>query len=359
MVSVYPSVVTHFTQLMHHPFYLLFCLISFFISVFSVHEWIRLNKEWLTFLYSGMNPGTWKNLSCHIKTYWSFANHFQFSLLPLQTTSRCLFAAHLAVQGKSHATIKNYLNSLSTCGQLQGYPPLNLQNFFIYLTLRGILQMVKLKLSIARPLSLTMLNKMVNHVDFDHTIQVATWVAIVLSFHLLLCKSNLVPTSVAEFKPAQQLQCYDIHFHCGMALVNIKWSKTRQIGNRVTMPLLKDKGPACPVAALKKLFLLVQASPSDPLFMFYRTKAYSQSHLSIFTYSSLMLYLRHLLEKAGYEPYRYSCHSLRRGGASHAFANNTLADLTKHLGDWRSECYQQYLEDDLALRLSAAGGCLL
>ena len=51
--------------------------------------------------------------------------------------------------------------------------------------------------------------------------------------------------------------------------------------------------------------------------------------------------------------------TLHRGGASHAFTRNTLADVIKHLGDWRSECYQQYLEDDLALRLSAAGGSLL
>ena len=149
-----------------------------------------------------------------------------------------------------------------------------------------------LESSIAQPLSFTMLNKMVNYIDSDHSIQVVAWVAIVLSFHLLLHKSNLVPNSAAELKAAQQLQHCDIHFHCGIALVNIKWSKTRWIGNRVTMPLLKGKGPTCPVASLKKLFLLVPASPSDPLFMFHGTKAYSQSRLSILTYSSLILYLR-------------------------------------------------------------------
>ena len=107
---------------------------------------------------------------------------------------------------------------------------LNLQNVFICLTMRGILQMVKLESSIAQHLSLTMLNKMVSYIDFDHSIQVAAWAAIVLGFHLLLCKSNLVLNSVAEFKSAQQLQCHNIHFDCGMALVNIKWSKTRRIG---------------------------------------------------------------------------------------------------------------------------------
>ena len=155
--------------------------------------------------------------------------------------------------------------------------------------------MVKLESNIAQPLSLDMLNKMICHIDFDHPIQVAAWVAIVISCHLLLFKSSSVPNSVAELKAAQQLQCCDIHFHRGMALVNIKWSKTRWIGNRVTMPLLKGKSPACPVSALTKLFLLVPVSPSDPLFAFHRTKAYSQSRLSVLTYSSLMLYLRHWL----------------------------------------------------------------
>ena len=42
------------------------------------------------------------------------------------------------------------------------------------------------------------------------------------------------------------------------------------------------------------------------------------------------------------------------GATSHAFARNTLADLIKCLGDWRSECYQEYLKDDLTFRLSAA-----
>ena len=135
-----------------------------------------------------------------------------------------------------------------------------------------------------------MLNKMVQHVDFDHPIQVAAWAAIVISFHLLH-KSNLVPNSVTDFKPVEQLEWRDIHFHCSLVLVNIKWCKTRQTGNRITMPLLKGKSPTCPVSALKRLFLWVPASLSEPLFVFHRSKAYSQSKLSVLTYASLMFYL--------------------------------------------------------------------
>ena len=201
-----------------------------------------------------------------------------------------------------------------------------------------------------------MLNQMVDHVDFNHPIQVAAWVAVVLGFHLLLRKSNLVPITALEFSPLHQLVCKDIHFHRGLILVNIRWSKSFQIGNRVTIPLLKSKSLACPVTALKKLFLAVQAHPQHPLFAFQHTKPYSCSRLSVLTYPSLMLYLRKWFKLVGYQPFCNSCHSLRHSGALHAFSRNMPAVLMKEMGDWHSECYQQYLEDDLALCLSAVGG---
>ena len=64
---------------------------------------------------------------------------FSVQSLPLQMTCVCMFMVHLAAQGKIQSTIKNYLNSLSTYGQLRGYQPFNLNNIFIWLTLQGIL----------------------------------------------------------------------------------------------------------------------------------------------------------------------------------------------------------------------------
>ena len=158
----------------------------------------------------------WKNMGWHVKAYRLFADHFQFSLLPLQMTHICLFMVHLAAQGKHQSTIKNYLNSLSTYGQLRGYHPLNLNNVFIRLTLQGILQTIKIESRMTKPLTLTMLSQMVHHINFNHPIQVAVWVAVVLGFHLLLRISNLVPNTALEFSPLHQLVCKDIHFHRGL-----------------------------------------------------------------------------------------------------------------------------------------------
>ena len=117
------------------PIFSSFYSICSFSFVFSVHEWIKLNREWLSFLKSSLNPGTWRNWGQHVKAYMSFAACFKFSLLPLQTTCVCMSMTHLTIQGKKQSTIKNYLNSLSTYGKLRGYQPLNLNNIFIRLTL--------------------------------------------------------------------------------------------------------------------------------------------------------------------------------------------------------------------------------
>ena len=142
---------------------------------------------------------------------------------------------------------------------------------------------MKIESKIAEPLTLTMLNRMVCHVDFNHPIQVAAWAAVMLGFHLLLRKSNLVPNAVLVFRLVHQLVHKDIYFHKGLVLVKIKWSKNQQIRNKVTMPLLKSKSPSCPVAVLKKLFLLVQAQPHQLLFAFITpnhtlTPTYLHSH---------------------------------------------------------------------------------
>ena len=103
---------------------------------------------------------------------------------------------------------------------------------------------------------------MVHHVNLNHPIQVAAWAAVVLGFHLLPRKSNLVPNTALEFSPLHQLVCKDTHFHRCLVLVNIKWSKSHQIGNRVTMPLFKKQKSCMPSDSFKEA--VPRSSGSSP-----------------------------------------------------------------------------------------------
>ena len=73
----------------------------------------------------------------------------------------------------------------------------------------------------------------------------------------------------------------------------------------------------------------------------------SQAGPVVFTYSMFISRLKTCLGRAGVDPYNYAGHSLRRGGASFALACNVPGDLIKLQGDWKSDCYQRYLDPDI------------
>ena len=51
------------------------------------------------------------------------------------------------------------------------------------------------------------------------------------------------------------------------------------------------------------------------------------------------------------DPFAYSCHSVRRGGASWAFRLGLPGELIQISGDWASDCYKLYLEVSMDTKL--------
>ena len=50
-----------------------------------------------------------------------------------------------------------------------------------------------------------------------------------------------------------------------------------------------------------------------------------------------------MLKALGRDPGLYSLHSLRRGGATTAYANGSSYELIKRHGLWRSHCFWDYI----------------
>ena len=71
----------------------------------------------------------------------------------------------------------------------------------------------------------------------------------------------------------------------------------------------------------------------------------SQAGPVAFTYSMFISRLKAGLGRAGVDPDNYAGHSLRRGGASFALACK---------GDWKSDCYQRYLDPDIQTKFFVA-----
>jgi hypothetical protein len=53
--------------------------------------------------------------------------------------------------------------------------------------------------------------------------------------------------------------------------------------------------------------------------------------------------LKRAVESCGLDQTKFSCHSLRRGGATFSFECGVSADQIKLRGDWKSNSYQEYL----------------
>ena len=334
-------------------------------------EWTDLNSKWKGVRQQGMEKGTWAAVYSSAEKYIAFANRFSFPAFPIETTRICVYATHLAVLGRVAGTIKNTLSHISIYSQLMGNAPLNFQNIFVKLTLKGLKRSAKTRES-CRSGAITpqMLRLMEPHVDRSHSVQVTAWAAILTAFNMLLRKSNLVPNSATNFRADQQLQRRDIIFFKHMALVNIKWSKTRQDGNRVTMPLLKGIGKLDPIKAIKDMLRLTpNTTKRDPLFLYKRQNKSSHTpydtdnKYSVLTYETVTSYLKQWLDQAGFKGRRFTMHGLRRGGATNAYNMRIPEHAIQLLGDWRSDAYKNYLEEDLSKRIATAAdlnaiGCI-
>ena len=131
-------------------------------------------------------------------------------------------------------------------------------------------------------------------------------------------------------------------------MVNVKWSKTIQFGEIILkIPLIEIvESSLCQFMAFKSMCHTVRAKNSDPLFSLPKKKC--------ITYPLYQGKLRETIARIGLNPLQYSTHSMHRGGTSWAFSSQVSVDLLKSHGDWKSDCYQQYLSFSMEDRLLVA-----
>lgn len=128
------------------------------------------------------------------------------------------------------------------------------------------------------------------------------------------------------------------------AILRLKRSKTDLDHKGVEIILAATHNQVCPVAALRKLFLLDRQPPTAPLFRF---------DSGAFEYNLFVDTLRDRLQDIG-DPrsMHYSGHSFRRGAAQHAADNGILDDDIQRLGRWSSDAFKLYFNTSFSHRFS-------
>ena len=197
------------------------------------------------------------------------------------------------------------------------------------------------------PITPVLLRKILARLDVSVSLDATVWAVCLTIFYGLLRKSNALPDN---FDPKKHLRRRDIHFVQWGAMILIRWSKVIQFQSRTfELPLPRLKANSlCPVQAIFNCFQFTQDADLDGPAFLYKING----HLLPLTCDLFITRVRRCLTLSGVNASEIASHSFRRGGATFCYAIGLPAESIKLLGDWRSSCYQSYLDNDTNSRLA-------
>lgn len=283
------------------------------------------------------------------RTFYKFCENYKIHEWPVTTNTLCLFAQHLSKKFRSVKSIESYLYGVVKLHLYADIMPPNLKDFKIKITLLGLKRRLKHKIQQARPLTPKLLLLIKRFLTPSNTRHVVFWAILLTGFYLLLRKSNLVPNTRHSFDSKKHLSTKQVKITKNFVQITIYWSKTIQFHQRkLTQKMYAlNRSQLCPVKAFNDLFSKLRHKTQGPCFVCSDGKLYS--------YNMLQHDLRKYLKLGGVKRfYRFSAHSLRRGGLTWGFKAGLSKKYLKSLGDWRSDCFERYLSFPKEVRNNAS-----
>ena len=119
-------------------------------------------------------------------------------------------------------------------------------------------------------------------------------------------------------------------------------------GEPLVIPLLHTpRSVLSPVSAYLNMLSVVPAPPDCPLFVLPPDAGFGPQPI---VYDWFQKVFKLCVQSVGVDPSSFSSHSFRRGGTTFAFESGASPDLIKKQGDWKSDCYQRYVDDSVTKR---------
>ena len=293
---------------------------------------------------------THENHRTRERRYLQFCYWFQYEPFPLDEMKLIKFAAYLSLSMKSVESIKQYCVTICELNELKGFKR-TYRGRRYQKAIMGIKRVLQHEVKQAPPITLEMLNKIEPLVDINNTKQLAIWVTMLAGFFLFLRKSNMIP-EIRKHDLIHQISRKDVKFDHPAMVFLIKWSKTNQFGEILQLPVvIEPNNKLCLASWVLKLVQTCPAKGHNNLFSY--TVPGSEQAIPV-TYRELTYQMREWLRLIG-EPHfdKFTSHSLRRGGTSHAFNNGVPEQTVKVLGNWASQCYRRYIELTVETRIQA------
>lgn len=255
--------------------------------------------------------------------------------------------AHLAKTMKFNS-VKQYLNIIRLLHAEWNLPNPIKGDFDIKYTLLGLKRQLGDRVTRKRPVTLDILNKIREHLNLGTSLDATVWAVCLTLFYGLLRRSNVLSISGQQFNPSKHLRRNDVTFYPWGVLLRIRWSKVIQYqSNILNIPLPRmDTSSLCPVKAIFHSFnLSSRAITTGPAFVYV-----FNNEMKPLTSELFLERIRACLTQSNIDPSQYATHSFRRGGATFCYDIGLSSDAIKIAGNWKSNCYQRYLDNDTQTR---------
>ena len=295
--------------------------------------------------------GTVRNLWTQWRRFKEFCVLTGLPRFPVTDHTLSLYIQYLSLRVKSPDTVKQYVSGLRTLHRMLDLQFPDPSSVEVKLTLRGLCKTMHHVPHKAFPITVDILLKLRNVMDVSQPHDCVYWCLFLWMFFLLGRKSQFMPTCLAVVDKYKLLLRSDCELSSDHLMVTVRWTKTLQFGGQLLkFPLLPiPNSPLCPVAAYLRMVKLVKAPASSLMFVL----PVKGSLLPI-KYEVFQVVLRKLLGQIGEDAPKYSSHSFRRGGTTHAFRMGVPDTYIQALGFWKSDCFRGYIDMSYEDRLRAA-----
>ena len=303
-----------------------------------------LDKEVAFYQTQRFAGSTKRTYETHRKSYMAFCEVLGYAPVPASTETLCRYAALLA-RSLKYTSIRQYLNVVKHLHNDWGLPnPLD-NNYHLSGVLQGIKRSLGTAVSRKIPITPDHLYIILKFMDLSNPVHCNVWAASLTMFFSMLRRSNIMLPSRNAFDSSRHLRRRDLLFYSWGIKINVRWSKTIQFKDRVLqlqLPRMPNH-PLCPVQAIIQAFLCSKSASTDgPAFMITPSVP--------LTFQTFITVIRQALQASGIETTTIAAHSFRRGGASWAYQSGVSIDSIRHIGDWKSNAYTNYIfESDASL----------
>jgi hypothetical protein len=248
---------------------------------------------------------------------------------------------------KSIDSVFNYLSGVRTLHKLLELVQDAFESVHLRLTLRGLRNLSDHKVNRKAPITPEILLKLYISLNFADVSDLCFWAVCLAAFFSTFRMSNLLPKTQTTFNARFQPRRGSVFFTESAAVLITDRSKTQQAApDWQEFPLVRIKhSPLCPVQALVQYFKAMPASKISPCFI--------QGNGVPLTINKFVKQLKTKLSNLGYDAERFAGHSFRRGGTTWAHRVGVPAEYIKLMGNWKSNCYERYIDFSLQARIEA------